>query len=486
MRKRRWLAIAAMLGVLLGGCAHNSSAKTGEQIANGSRSGVVRVVTKQEYTLGFAFESSGQKIPSLGTYAFPLTSWYTGSAFGVGEAGKETSTFVTNRHVVASEGDFFCDWDEVRSYAIINDRELANVLNDLYSPGSGISPYLSAASTVFLLTDDLRSGIEEDKMLKCSVVYVGNAYEQDLAILQTEEPVEGRVALPLLAEGDSVESGGKVYALGYPGTTDSLSPTDSGSVERVTMTDGIVSLHTQLIDDNEVLTDIIQHTARINHGNSGGPLIDERGAVVGVNTWGWGQDDSSGNDSSYGSIEIKYVRSILDEMKIGYDVYSFKLDGSDMILASAGTAAVAAIAAAVMVLRKKKGIGGEAGGSSGEGSGSAGGAEITGDTGLRLQGIAGVHAGRRYAISGPVRLGRDQSRCNIVYPADAQGVSGYHCMVAVKDGQVYVMDLGSTYGTFLANGRRLAANETVAVPVGEVISLGSERESFRIDRKGGV
>jgi S1-C subfamily serine protease len=57
-----------------------------------------------------------------------------------------------------------------------------------------------------------------------------------------------------------------------------------GQFER-TMTDGIISaLNRTLETDNTVLRGVIQTDAAINRGNSGGPLLDLRGRLIGVNT----------------------------------------------------------------------------------------------------------------------------------------------------------------------------------------------------------
>ncbi|MBQ9551588.1 MAG: PrsW family intramembrane metalloprotease [Clostridia bacterium] len=63
-------------------------------------------------------------------------------------------------------------------------------------------------------------------------------------------------------------------------------------------------------------------------------------------------------------------------------------------------------------------------------------------------------------------IGRD-SAGDIVFPADTAGVSRKHCAVmASENGMVYVMDLGSSVGTFSLDGRRLPANEWTPVDRG--------------------
>ena len=92
------------------------------------------------------------------------------------------------------------------------------------------------------------------------------AYDEiaDLAVLSCDSKV---MAEPLnIGDSETVKQGDAVYAVGYPlGLANTLS-------------DGIVS--SRYIDEYD--NDIIQVTAAISEGNSGGPLLDANGQVIGV------------------------------------------------------------------------------------------------------------------------------------------------------------------------------------------------------------
>lgn len=95
----------------------------------------------------------------------------------------------------------------------------------------------------------------------------------DLAIVKVET-----VGLPVATLGDSskLEVGEISVAIGNP----------LGLEFQRTVTSGIVSgLHRSIrIDDNNIIEDLIQTDASINGGNSGGPLLNSNGDVIGINT----------------------------------------------------------------------------------------------------------------------------------------------------------------------------------------------------------
>jgi 2-alkenal reductase len=100
---------------------------------------------------------------------------------------------------------------------------------------------------------------------------VGQDAYTDIAVIKVD------ASMPAIAQfGDSnkLEPGQPVVAIG----------TALGDFEN-TVTAGIVSgLHRQLEDGGTSLQDLIQTDAAVNHGNSGGALLDLDGNVVGINT----------------------------------------------------------------------------------------------------------------------------------------------------------------------------------------------------------
>lgn len=93
--------------------------------------------------------------------------------------------------------------------------------------------------------------------------------EKDIAILK----VQGQFQSLSLSDSDTIEIGSPVVAIG--------TPTDPGLGQSITQ--GIISGKRMLLN-----RDMLQTSALINKGNSGGPLLDRDGRVVGINTMGLG------------------------------------------------------------------------------------------------------------------------------------------------------------------------------------------------------
>jgi S1-C subfamily serine protease len=102
---------------------------------------------------------------------------------------------------------------------------------------------------------------------------VGSDPSTDVAVLQVETSASALTPLPL-GDSDKVEVGDPVVAIGNPFGLDR------------TATSGIVSALQRLITapNRFTIDHVIQTDAPINHGNSGGPLLNSRGQVIGVNT----------------------------------------------------------------------------------------------------------------------------------------------------------------------------------------------------------
>jgi putative serine protease PepD len=130
---------------------------------------------------------------------------------------------------------------------------------------------------------------------------VGTDRSTDLAVLEVDAPESVLHPIPL---GDSgrVEVGDAVVAIGSP-----------FGLEQ-TVTSGIVSaLHrTVSAPNNFSINDTIQTDAAINSGNSGGPLLNTQGQVIGVNAQI--ESNSGGNDGVGFAIPSNTVRSIVSQL----------------------------------------------------------------------------------------------------------------------------------------------------------------------------
>lgn len=117
--------------------------------------------------------------------------------------------------------------------------------------------------------------------------------EGDLALLQAKD-----LKIPPLKLFLSPYKNERVVSMGYPDVTDHLlnrSGTELLEPTDAYVTQGSIALFASTNPDGSRV-DTLFHTAPINHGNSGGPLVNECGEVVGVNTWTAPSTVSAGGD----------------------------------------------------------------------------------------------------------------------------------------------------------------------------------------------
>jgi hypothetical protein len=93
---------------------------------------------------------------------------------------------------------------------------------------------------------------------------------------------------------------------------------------------------------------------------------------------------------------------------------------------------------------------------------------------------SGYFNGRRFPVNTSLAIGRSTSQCQIVFPDDTQGISSFHCEIIPSPSGIRLTDKGSTYGTFLQNGRKLNAHESVTLAPGDGFYLADRKNEFKI------
>jgi S1-C subfamily serine protease len=150
---------------------------------------------------------------------------------------------------------------------------LAAVGETALSSGSGAvisnDGYIVTNNHVIDRADDIRVTLSNRQELKA--ILVGADPGADLAVLKIDAQ-----NLPFLLFGNSndVKVGQWVLAVGYPFLLES------------TVTAGIISAKGQGLvpSQPETMESFLQTDAAVNFGNSGGPLVDVSGEIVGINT----------------------------------------------------------------------------------------------------------------------------------------------------------------------------------------------------------
>jgi hypothetical protein len=368
-----------------------------------------------------------------------------------------------------------------------------------YGAGSGfmVAPQIIAtnhhviedAVKIVTLTPD-RTG--EGKSHPAEVIW--SSPKSDLALLRVPT-----LNLPAIVLAEKLPAkGNQVTAIGYPGEADNV--IDFKGIES-TLTQGVIG---RIIDSPWIEggpnIKIIQHSAAINKGNSGGPLLDNCGRVIGINTgktMGRIVKDSSGgyavsqSDGISLAVSTSALMNGLKASNISYtttdldcainQIAATKSGGLNPILSLIGILFAVILAGAALFFSVRK-------------------REVIRETFTQFQRRKPTselrpqshkEIGKTWLLKGEypdgrsiefklnsalfergnIFVGRDAALCKIVL--DDLSVSRKHVLLELSRDTLKISDLNSTNGTWL--DREKIGSTPISLRYGQVITFGKVR-----------
>jgi S1-C subfamily serine protease len=291
--------------------------------------------------------SDSLKPLSVGGNTYTLCATTLGSGFVINDSGH----VVTNAHIAdyndfdllleGSSTDGSYEEDMVNDLIIlmlsalnnstqeISEDEMANLtysyLLDMYNNDyvsiSNLSRDIYIQNNATFEIDEKTAELKnKEKHIKANLVKsnkISSTYESqisqntnladtaDLAVIQTANTLN----LPSIPIEENISVGKKVFVIGYPGIADNSELVSSTQVLSSTVTEGSVSA----IKPNSNNTfELLQIDAAVQNGNSGGPIVNEDGNVVGIATYKLRSDSGNYN---FG-ISAKELLSFLETASI--------------------------------------------------------------------------------------------------------------------------------------------------------------------------
>ena len=344
--------------------------------------------------------------------------------------------------------------------------------------------------------------------------------DKDLAILK----IDGLNLPPLKLSSDRYTEGAlEVKAIGFPGGADEIDMRNKGTLQTknfVTpkISSGVVAappLKIKLSENAIFETLAIQHSAPVNHGNSGGPLVDNCGHIVGVNE----QKaltmldihvglDAQGNmitkasgDTVQGifyAVSVDEVKTALDAQNISYTESSGACSSENSINQILIIAGIVLLLLFIWLVRKinknsNRNINPSSSmmmkyiskymkqenGRDGEKQKERRGKPIVIDhitTTIVLQSKNSKFPKIIIEENTKKTLGRVSSNSIKI---DNSFISSKHLKIQFTKGKLYVKDLNSTNGTYI-DGKKLTADKYYSLEKGQKLILGSEEVVYEI------
>ena len=346
--------------------------------------------------------------------------------------------------------------------------------------------HVAGVNDVMVLTPGKREKVKPFKTTR-----LWGSADYDLQLLK----VENLNTAPLSISIVPIAKGSDIKAIGFPMVAED--PIEFDGVES-TITKGIVGRIIQASwDEGGPKFNVIQHSASINQGNSGGPLLDLCGRVVGINTRkapsivdiksGIGITSQSEGIFFASSIEVlvnelkklnisPLIKSEACEFSINPNSSTsiFGFQKSIFITVSAVGALFLACLAVFFSLKKREVI--RESFTQFQRRSSSNNAPVKNVSHIKYQLSGNDSNGHfikiliddKFSIGSHIRIGRDAKLVNI--SINDQTVSREHAVIELNASGLRIRDLDSTNGTWIDNNR--VSQKFMDLKIGQTLTLG--------------
>lgn len=430
----------------------------------------------------------------------------SGTGFFVGEENVDPQYLITNEHVT-------------NSYENLGRGERVSVTDN-----KGYKHIGRAQLRVYYDSND------------CEEAYIVEVdSSKDVAVIKIAAPTNKRVPLRICTPTNDMK-GTQIYAIGYPGIADnaSMAATTKWGKDDATVTSGVFG---KMFVESGTGTNVIQIDVNIAHGNSGGPVINSNGDVIGIATSSVSSQNISSNfietETVNYAMSISEAVVLLNRNGVAYDTSEYSsnnnvtptqasdalsipteavtqnyIQNNDIIATQAsnigsdvnedddssnGLVIALIVIIAVLVLgggagvivfimnKNKK----EAAAAVGEAKAMAAAAVAQANTKKAyVRSLAAQHGNARIKMTSGMEIVAGRSRdCKISFTESTPGISGKHCSISYDEASrsFILKDLKSTYGTFLQDGTKLTPNTPYRLRSGDRFYLGDKANMLCVE-----
>jgi hypothetical protein len=259
------------------------------------------------------------------------------------------------------------------------------------------------------------------------------------------------------ATSNTVEVGNEVWAAGFPGAADKATSDNDAVI--VSLSKGIISRKTKSIEGVASL----QTEAALNSGNSGGPLLDEFGRVIGVNV---AKIIDVGSEGIGWAIQVDELLPELDKLHIHYDVDILPANfisrlwlREPIVLAILVVVLLIGFLVIQLLYRYRGKVIDELSKYTRRVTHPQKSSSPDPQNSPKhpiLYCLTGHYAGNTLELTDqPLVIGRDPTLCQLVMPTTMKGIGRRHCKLSYdkKDNCFWIEDHSSANGTFVNNQR---------------------------------